>query len=439
MPKPIKVREKQFSFTLPPGSIGKLANAKLVPQTPDLEVHISLKHIFNSEGLVHRILAGSHSIPEVRIRPRSSNGRGVIVFGHVYEKELIALFEGRPTVTFDPTFKHLLWLWPLARAIFDSLFQKASSRSLTFHYFKRFLEAVSPSYVVTAVDHDRNFYEVRAAQPKGSLTRFVVFQNGLRWLWELEPVKELRDVDIHFCLSESYKQALQGLTNARVEAVGTLLAQSARQVDQQEKNQQAVAVISTWRPPKLTEGKQFKSHRGSLVDFEDFYHDEMRLIPVLADALKHLGFELHILGSSSADDERVFWNNIIAGRVAHEFIARVPGSRQYQALMRYPLSITTDSTLGYEALILGQKVLFLSSRRKTDMRFEIGYPASGRKLDSRFILSEESFDKWSTQISDVRNMNTVETEEFAIQVVGQAPLNSSLGGIRNLISRTTAN
>lgn len=400
-------------------------------------MRIHLKHIFNSEGFAKRILARKHSIPKVRVRPKSSDGRAIVIFGRVYENELIALFEGRPSVSFDPTFKILIWLWPLAKAVADSLATRAGNRSLTFHYFNRFLEAVSPSHVVTAVDHDMNFYEVRDALPQDSRIRFVVFQNGLRWLWELEPAKKLRAEDIHFCLSESYKQVLQSLTNARVEAVGTLLAQIARQDDHQEINRKTVALISTWRPPILADGKHFKSHRGRLVDFANFYHEEVHLIPVLSDALDRLGFELHILGSSSAEEERVFWANIIADRVSHEFIPRVAGSRQYQALMRYPLAITTDSTLGYEALIMGQKVLFLNSSRETEMRFEIGYPSSSQKLDPRFILSDERFDSWGPQISAAANLRAIDVQDFAIQVVGQEPLNSNLKSIQKLISSTT--
>lgn len=338
------------------------------------------------------------------------------------QDDIVDLIGNLPVEVFDPRYGSI-YLPPFLRGAF-SWIMSGFSFTITHHYFVSFLRSSRPKVVLTVIDNNRNLYSARAATAETD-TRFVIFQNGNRWLSEFPAEASLKPDDIFFCLTQAY---LKPLRNTAVGAASVIpsgtLASKLHKVDASDSNNHTTAgYISSWRQGKMLNGELWhKDNLGTPIPHYSFYRPEHELLALLMTSLNRQGMKLEIIGSSSEfqSEELSFYQSIL-GHEGWTFSPRIADERSYRKLFYYPILFCVDSTLGYEALSLLKKVMFLDNSSAAHCRIPFAYPSDASD-SSQFVLKADSEIDWASQISWMSAINQESFCALAASVVGETSI-----------------
>lgn len=366
----------------------------------------------------------------------------IVVFGYAENVELFSKFvSGKTIQLFDPSYQSKIYLVPFMFAIATKM--RGSTHSTTHHYFVYFLKRARPKVVLSHFDNSADLWSA-GLELRNSAIGFAIFQNGFRKGFQIPQTAMLGENDVVMCLSDAeidtYKAAAG---KATVLALGSLRSKLATEqmmhsVKSHKSNQ--ACFISQWRPSQLVHGRQFQTwsdELGNLVETADMYRSELETLPVIAAALRNLGMKLQVLGSIDhlAKQERDFYVEILGPEGGDwEFRARHFRETNYARLHDYAVAFCIDSTLGYEALAEGHRVMFLQSTDLKGLRAAFGYPNHQALALSPLHLRSGSENEWKRRIDDVLAMSSEDYEELAREVVGSRVRQTRAQDIRNVIS-----
>lgn len=348
---------------------------------------------------------------------------------------------GKTIQLFDPSYQSKLHLVPFMLAIATKM--RGSAQSTTHHYFVYFLKRARPKVVLSHIDNNADLWSARL-ELRNAAIGFAIFQNGFRDAWEIPKTAMLGENDVVVCLSDAaintYKAAAG---KATVLALGSLRSKLATEqmmhsVKSHKSNQ--ACFISQWRPSQLVHGRQFQAWRdelGNMVETADMYRSELETLPVIAAALRNLGMKLQVLGARDhlAEQERDFYVEILGPEGGDwEFRARHFRETNYARLHDYAVAFCIDSTLGYEALAEGHRVIFPEIHDAKGLRLAYGYPNHKAIAASPLHLRNGSENEWEGQIADVLAMSSEGYEKLAQQALGSRVMQTRAQDIRNVIS-----
>lgn len=227
-----------------------------------------------------------------------------------------------------------------------------------------FLRSTRPKVVLTVIDNSRDLYSARVAIAEMS-TRFVIFQNGNRWLVEFPSEPALKPVNIFFCLTQAYLQPLRKTAVGAASLIpsGTLASKLHTVKAADFSDHTTAGYISNWRQGEVLNGELWTRDAVGEPVLKTLPHmPEHELLPFLLASLSTLGMKLEIIGGPP--DSRMDGLLVCQKILGHEgwtFSPRIENKRSYGRLHQHPILFCVDSTLGYEALCLLRKVMFLDT------------------------------------------------------------------------------
>ena len=250
-------------------------------------------------------------------------------------------------------------------------------------YANKYIAAVQPSVILTFIDNDARFYELKHANPKAAT---VFLQNGWRteggdvfgYLKESAPNKDYQ-VDYMLTFGAAAGKKYREYINGQVIPIGSVKCN----LYQLEKNtdRPTLAFISQYTvPPPGGEHGQILKVADRLVAWKDFYAAERKVIGFLARYCEKKQLALQVCGrspDSAAEEEYEFFRALI-GDKKWEFIPRDGLRGSYHSIDRAALVVGIDSTLVYESLARGKKTAVFSIRSEltNDSTAKFGWPGT---------------------------------------------------------------
>jgi len=243
-------------------------------------------------------------------------------------------------------------------------------RVTTSAYVINYIESIQPKVVLTFIDNDINFYQLKKMSPN---TKFVVIQNGLRnnfsreknmgFLSHLDAVsKSERLSATTICTfgeaaSRQYSKYIDATTNT----IGSL---KNNLYEKHSEEQQFDITFISQHPPLSIRDESGRVYFGQdSVSFGSYYQIEFEVVKFLGDYCRQHNLRLAVSGKrkNGFGTEREFFLSALGPNPA-QFIPRDSNFSTYDTLSVTGVIVTIDSTVGYEFLSRGQRVAFFSSR-----------------------------------------------------------------------------
>ena len=305
----------------------------------------------------------------------------------------------------------------------------AGKKSL-FDYTVAYIKTFKPQFVFTFLDNNVDFYKLAVIFPN---TKFIAIQNGQRAnyanqlgfgffdLLKNESAKNTLSAHAICVLgtaaADQYTQFIEAKPVVTGSLKNNLIGNQIKPTDHFD-----IVYVSQHAPFEIpnSEVKFFFGNRS--ITAAQFYTIEQKIVRFLAARSKQTNQSFAVLGkrTDSSSYERDFFSSAASPNTVR-FIPRTSETSTYELCNSASLIVTADSTLGYEFLARGNKVVFLSGRinavsnelsreiRDTDFGFPLEVGASGpfwtnTALEPEFeqvIRSVQSMSdaQWATAIS----------------------------------------
>ena len=237
-------------------------------------------------------------------------------------------------------------------------------------YLNAYISLVKPKVVLTFIDNDISFYQLKEGFPK---VAFVSIQNGLRndfaradnfgFLSQLDSVsKDERLSATTICtFGDATGEQYSKYINATTKTIGSL---KNNLYENHSKEKQFDITFISQHPPSSIETEPGRVYFGhSSVSFESYYRIEFEVVKFLGDYCQQHNLRLAVSGKreNGFGTERDFYLGALGPSPA-VFIPRDSNFSTYDTLSATGIIVTIDSTVGYEFLSRGQRVAFFSSR-----------------------------------------------------------------------------
>ena len=237
-------------------------------------------------------------------------------------------------------------------------------------YLNAYISLVKPKVVLTFIDNDISFYQLKEGFPK---VAFVSIQNGLRndfaradnfgFLSQLDSVsKDERLSATTICtFGDATGEQYSKYINATTKTIGSL---KNNLYENHSKEKQFDITFISQHPPSSIETEPGRVYFGhSSVSFESYYRIEFEVVKFLGDYCQQHNLRLAVSGKreNGFGTERDFYLGALGPNPA-VFIPRDSNFSTYDTLSATGIIVTIDSTVGYEFLSRGQRVAFFSSR-----------------------------------------------------------------------------
>ena len=232
-------------------------------------------------------------------------------------------------------------------------------------YAGEYILAVNPKVVLTFIDNAIIFYRMKSYSPE---TKFVSVQNGHRDNVLFEIISEtflndeLLQADAIFCFGSAIAKKYANLISTKTYPMGSFknnkIPKSIKPINRFE-----ILYISQYRPPVFRNGIPGMPVGEKHILWDDFYKSEYLLLPSLLKSCKKNGYDLKICGTSFNDyDEEELYYNSLLGEEGWSYVAKERHLSSYESLDQSEIIAFIDSTLGYEALGRGAKVMAFPAR-----------------------------------------------------------------------------
>jgi len=362
------------------------------------------------------------------LRPEKS----IVIYDKVSANEIRALFQEKKFVVFDPRFESVVFLRPLIHGLLNWL-RSSLSISFTHHYFVCFLHWLKPSLVITAADNNRNFFSARKYFQTAE-SRFVVFQQGFRWVSELPESGSLKAKDIVFCATYAY--AIQWAAVCQMASIipsGTLGSKQYLNERVDSLASAKAGFVSSWSGDS-GRSEWWTNSLGSRIPHSEVHGPEIHQLKKLMETLRGQKLTLEIIGTSQfhANSEYSFYEGILGG-TGWAFSPRSSDISSYQKIKDYAVLFSTDSTLGYEALSSLARVMFLDTSSGAPHRLPFGYPNSSFLEASSLHLRANAMETWDAQIRSVRDMSLDSFRVLASEVLGEECISIELSEVIDIV------
>jgi surface carbohydrate biosynthesis protein len=324
----------------------------------------------------------------------------VIIFGsgqsaEIFKKDLKDIsFSILPLINFEINFRILL------KCLLNLKFNK-------YYYYLKFINSSGAKVVITYIDNSLDFYLLEN-HFKDSQVKFVAVQNGwrsiendLKFIRSTYTNKGLCHKGFYMAFSKDIGEML--FPDRKVIGIGSLKNNlvgitGTRDID--------VLYISQYQPNK-SEELLAKVNNNEDNSFSPEYLTLKVLISWCQLNNVHLSI---LLRSQTHKIEEVSFYQSFLPFDTFNFINRKGVLSNYSVIDRAKLVITVDSTLGYEALSRGCRIIFFSMRnfftsKNNDLKF--GFPLN-LPPDGPFWTSDPDEVKMFNYLSVINRMNDLE-------------------------------
>ena len=249
--------------------------------------------------------------------------------------------------------------------------------------------------VITCIDTDAIFYSFKNDLPR---VTFIAIQNGIRgnitdvpggdlWTQLGRLRKQPPCVDIVATFGPAHSALYRSRIRCETIEIGSSRNNQFAIVRTRVKHDvPRVGFISNFIPPHCkVYGDVETSPVSTFLGFRpvqahEYFRAEVNVGLTVASICAERGWSLHVAGKRGPEfpEEREMWRQICASK-PHYFYPRDLRSSSYEILDGCDLVVTIDSTLGYEMIARGKRVLFVAERARIlggeeARQFAFGFP-----------------------------------------------------------------
>jgi surface carbohydrate biosynthesis protein len=255
--------------------------------------------------------------------------------------------------------------------VFALLRMLVTGKKSLFGYTVAYIKIFKPRFVFTFLDNNVDFYKLPAIFPN---TKFIAIQNGQRANYANQigfgffDLLKKESVD---CKLSAHAICVLGTTAAdqytkyiHAKQVVTGSLKNNLIGNQIEPVEHFDIVYVSQHAPFEIPNSEVKFFFGSKsITASEFYAVELKIVRFLAARSKQTNQSFAVLGkrTDSSPYERDFFSSAASPNTVR-FIPRTSETSTYEFCNSASLVVTTDSTIGYEFLARGNKVVFLSGR-----------------------------------------------------------------------------
>ena len=278
-----------------------------------------------------------------------------------------------------------------------------------FNYFLKYIELADPQIILTFNDCNDRFYFLKKFFKKKI---FVSIQNAYRSIKfddlfnRMLITKERYECDYVLTFSKNIGNQYLKSINAKNIAVGSIknnLFTKNIKVKNSKKIK-SIGFISQFRRAGTRKNNLMLGLPRNI-----FYKPESILLPFLLNYCKNKKILLKIIACNSANSgEKKYFDDILGTNKYWRFIEHKNQASPYNALSEVDLVTMVDSTMGYEALSLGKKVVGFNCRKhflKNKVGF--GWPYYSFK-DGKYWTNKMSLKRFEAKLNFVSNLSNKE-------------------------------
>lgn len=234
-------------------------------------------------------------------------------------------------------------------------------------YKKIFFTYVSPKIVITMFDNNPGFFRLKKEFPNlitVAIQKAWKFDVQFDLIYQRHNKKDLNyECDYYFCYNKFIAEIFsQFIKMKKIFVIGSFLSNSNKI---KKKQKDYIVYISQWRNYRKEEIFHKK------LSFGDWQKNEKSFLLKLFKFVNENNLNLKILGKTNLTNynEKLFYNDIFGEN--YEFIDQHYYRDHYTILDNAKLTVTLDSTLGYENLARGNKTIFFLIRNNKKMDFDM--------------------------------------------------------------------
>ena len=255
--------------------------------------------------------------------------------------------------------------------VFALLRMLVAGKKSLFGYTVAYIKIFKPRFVFTFLDNNVDFYKLSAIFPN---TKFIAIQNGQRanyanqlgfGFFDLLKKESVNcKLSAHAICVLGTTAADQYTTHIHAKQVVTGSLKNNLIGNQIEPVEHFDIVYVSQHAPFEIPHSEVKFFFGSKsVTASEFYAIEQKIVRFLAARSKQTNQSFAVLGkrTDSSPYERDFFSSAASPNTVR-FIPRTSETSTYEFCNSASLIVTADSTIGYEFLARGNKVVFLSGR-----------------------------------------------------------------------------
>lgn len=272
-----------------------------------------------------------------------------------------------------------------------------SDKSALQNYIFNFIVYVNPKFIVTHIDNNEFFFELKKSFPK---IKFIAIQNGLSLAGFSEEQVNLKSwyLDYFFVYSDSYKLAYQKFVEGKIINIGSLINNEKKISTNKEKQ---IIFISQYRK-KIKNNKKFYRFKNKDASWEEFYFAEKKVIEFLSSYCLKKDIKLCIAGVYDRINsrEKEFYENIIGNiskKLYWEYKPKIDKWNSYNLIDKSLVVVFVDSALGYQSLARKNKTVSFSIRSQylNNPRLKFGWPSSFEEEGPFWsnLFNENKFEK----------------------------------------------
>ena len=254
---------------------------------------------------------------------------------------------------------------------FAALRMLAGGKKSLFDYTVAYIKTFKPQFVFTFIDNNIDFYKLAAIFPK---IKFIAIQNGHRANYAnqsgfgffdlLKNESAKNKLCAHaICVlgttaGDQYTQYIQAKPVVTGSLKNNLIGNQIKPAEHFD-----IVYVSQHAPFEILHS-EVKFFFGNIsITASEFYAVEQNIVRFLAARSKQTNQTFAVLGkrTESSSYEREFFNSAASPHTV-QFIPRTSEFSTYEFCNSASLIVTSDSTIGYEFLARGNKVVFLSGR-----------------------------------------------------------------------------
>ena len=259
-------------------------------------------------------------------------------------------------------------------------------------YIKSFIFLFRPKLIISASEHDIFFYKLKK---NFSHVKFLMVQNGARSkrydLFDLLKKEKLLNsklqIDYFFVFSKYYANELKKFIKFKSKIIGSFKNNNIP-IKKFNANQKSVIFISAFKKDFKVNNKIILAKSNS--ELSNNYYVEKFILPILFKFCEENNYKFQILlrnTKEKSSDEVSFFLNLIKNN-KNCFVYKNLNKSSYETIDTFENIVFIDSTLGFEAIARGKKVVSIFSRKfKNNLLGDFLWPKIGPKSANFFTSS----------------------------------------------------
>tara|TARA_B110000008_G_C16962564_1_gene560761 strand:- start:611 stop:1732 length:1122 start_codon:yes stop_codon:yes gene_type:complete len=261
------------------------------------------------------------------------------------------------------------------------------------NYYIEFIKESDPKIILTGIDNNLNFYKLKRFFPDKF---FVSCQNGLRNDPMFDKKRNLKS-DIIFCNGKSDINFYRSRVKSRIIPIGTIKNNCVNSQVRSIKN--CISYISVYRDIKKDEKNINFLGEFNYLTWEEYIESEKKLIRSLFNFCKKNKIKFYIVGCNYDYIKEKKWYEELNESNKINFIPRSGSLSSYEFLKKSKYIVSMDSTLGYEFLSRGSRIIFFSrvvrESKKLSKILNFGSPFNKKSKDFFFtnVINEKEISR----------------------------------------------